>query len=198
MLHGRLRWLGPGDLDESQLALYERILGGPRSSTPRTTPMADAQGRMHGPFNAMLVDPVLGEATQQLGAVVRYQTRLDGRTREIAILEVARHHRSEFEFHAHRAIGLVSGLIETELLALQTGEPVESFSQGEALVREVVASLVVNHDLDDALYARAAEALGDVVLVDLVVLVGFYEYTALALRVFRVPLPEGVAPVFER
>ena len=197
MLHGRLRWLAPGDLDEAQRELYGRILGGPRSDTPRTTPMADAEGRMHGPFNAMLVDPVLGEATQQLGAVVRYGTKLDDRTREIAILEVARHHESEFEFYAHRAIGLVSGLSEVELWALQSGGHAESFSPYERLIREVVTSLVVDHDLDDVLYAKAVETLGDVVLVDLVVLVSFYEYTALALRVFRVPLPEGVVPTFE-
>lgn len=197
MLHGRLRWLGLGDLDESQRELYGRILGGPRSNTPRTTPMANTDGRMHGPFNAMLVDPVLGEATQQLGAAVRYGIKLDDRTREIAILEVARHHESEFEFYAHRVIGLVAGLSEVELLAMQSGEDAESFSPNERLVRAVVASLVADHDLDDVLYAKAAETLGDVVLVDLVVLVGFYEYTALALRVFRVPLPEGVVPTFE-
>ncbi|HVB00055.1 MAG TPA: carboxymuconolactone decarboxylase family protein [Acidimicrobiales bacterium] len=197
MLHGRLKWLGEGDLDVAQRELYKRILGGPRSKTPRTTPMTDNEGRMHGPFNAMLVDPVLGEATQQLGAVVRYGTKLDHRTREIAILEVARHHESEFEFYAHRAIGVASGLSEVELSAMQSGKDAESFSSRERLAREVVTSLVVRHDLDDELYLQAAAALGDVVLVDLVVLVGFYEYTALALRVFRVPLPDGVTPIFE-
>jgi len=196
MLHGRLKWLGMDDLDVAQRTLYQRILGGPRSNTPRTTPMADSEGRMHGPFNAMLVDPVLGEATQQLGAVVRYGTKLDDRAREIAILEVARLHESEYEFYAHRAIGIAVGLSEAELSAMQSGEDTESLSPRERLVREVVASLTVHHDLDDELYLRAAEVLGDVILVDLVVLVGFYEYTALALRVFRVPLPEGVMRTF--
>jgi len=196
LLHGRLKWLGVDDLDAAQRELYQHILGGPRSNTPRTTPMTDHEGRMHGPFNAMLVDPALGEAAQQLGAAVRYGSKLDGRTREIAILEVARRHRSEFEFYAHRAIGEIAGLSEDELLAMQSGADTESFSPSERLVREVVASLVVHHDLDDELYARADESLGDVVLVDLVVLVGFYEYTALALRVFRVPLPEGARQNF--
>ncbi|HUY07230.1 MAG TPA: hypothetical protein VMU99_08230 [Acidimicrobiales bacterium] len=197
MLHGRLRWLGKSDLDEAQHALYEHILGGPRKDTPRTTPITDTQGRMHGPFNAMLIDPVVGEATQQLGAVVRYSTQLDDRSREIAILEVARHERSEFEFYAHRAIGLSSGLSETELEAMRSGSDSVSFRPHERLVREVVAALLIHRDLDDALYERAVAALGDVVLVDLVVLVGFYEYTALALRVFRVPLPDGALPIFE-
>ncbi len=196
MLHGRLRWLGMDDLDAAQRELYERILGGPRSNTPRSTPMTDEAGRMHGPFNAMLFDPQLGEAAQQLGAAVRYRTQLDDRTREIAILEVARHHRSEFEFYAHRAIGEVAGLSHEEILALRDGRDIESLVPRERLVREVASSLVAQHDLGDELYRRASETLGDVVLVDLVVLVGFYEYTALSLRVFRVPLPEGVKPEF--
>ncbi len=151
MLHGRLKWLEVDGLDEPRRALYQHIVGGPRSDTPRTTPMTDVAGRMHGPFNAMLFDPALGEAVQQLGAVLRYGTNLDGRTREIAILEVAQRHRSEFEFYAHRAIGEVAGLSNDELLAMQSGEDIESLSTSERLVREVVASLGSHRDLDDAL-----------------------------------------------
>lgn len=198
MLHGRLEWLAPGDLDEEQRALYGRILGGPRSSTPRTVEMTDDAGRLHGPFNAMLIDPVVGEAAQQLGAAVRYGTQLGDRAREIAILEVAAVHESNFEFYAHRKIGVAAGLSEEEVDAIARRESVPSFRADEQLVREVVNSLAVDHDLDDRLYARAISELGTVVISDLVVLVGFYEYTALALRVFRVPLPPFAPPTFTR
>ena len=179
MKHGRLDWFAPEELDEHQRALYDAILEGPRSSARRAFPMTDPLGRFHGPFNAMLVDPVVGDAAQRLGAAVRYGTTLEGRSRELAILEVARLHASDFEFYAHAAVGRSAGL-----------------SDDETLIREVVVSLVERHDLDDALYAHAVEVLGTVVVADLVVLVGFYEYTALALRVFRVPLPEGVEQTF--
>jgi 4-carboxymuconolactone decarboxylase len=194
--HGRLDWFAPEELDEHQRALYDAILEGPRSSARRAFPMTDPLGRFHGPFNAMLVDPVVGDAAQRLGAAVRYGTTLEGRSRELAILEVARLHASDFEFYAHAAVGRSAGLSDDEIAALATGAAGATFSGDETLIREVVVSLVERHDLDDALYAHAVEVLGTVVVADLVVLVGFYEYTALALRVFRVPLPEGVEQTF--
>lgn len=196
MLHGRLEWLRPEDLDTEQRMLYDHILEGPRATTPRSVPMTDREGRFHGPFNAMLVEPVLGEAAQALGAAVRYGAKLDERTREIAILEIARCHRSEFEFYAHSEIGRAAGLTGVEIEALAHGTLCTSFDEAERCTREVARSLVELHDLEDELYARAVSVLSEVVIADLVILVGFYEYTALALRVFRVPLPEGVAPRF--
>jgi 4-carboxymuconolactone decarboxylase len=121
---------------------------------------------------------------------------LNDRSREIAILEVARLHRSNFEFYAHASVGLNAGLTGDEIGALAAGSGCASFDAKEDLIREATRSLVESHDLNDALYARAVAGLSEVVVADLVVLVGFYEYTALALRVFRVPLPVGVSPTF--
>lgn len=196
MLHGRLEWFRPEDLDAQQRKLYDDILGGPRADTPHSVPMVDGEGRFHGPFNALLVEPRLGEAAQRLGAAVRYESVLDSRAREIAILEVAFHCQSNFEYFAHRAIGLAAGLTDDEVDALSRGSDCMSFSAAERLTREVTSSLVRFRDLGDGLYAQAVELLGVAVVADLVVLVGFYWYTAMTLQVFRVPLPEGAQPVF--
>ncbi len=194
--HGRLPWLHPDELDEAQRALYDHILSGPRGSAPRSFPMTTEEGRFHGPFNAMLIDPIVGEAAQELGAAVRYGTKLTNRAREIAILDLAEVHQSDFEFYAHAAVGRGAGLSEEEIAALREGAVAPTLSPEEQLIREVTHALVVHHDLDDALYGQAREVLGEVIIADLVVLVGFYEYTALALRTFRVPLPEGTEPIF--
>lgn len=196
MLHGRLEWFHPEDLDDRQRKLYDDILGGPRADTPHSVSMVDSEGRFHGPFNALLAEPRLGEAAQRLGAAVRYESVLDGRSREIAILEVAFHCQSNFEHFAHRAIGLAAGLTEDEIEALSQGSDCTSFSAAEQLTRKVASSLVRYRDLDDELYAQAVELLGVAAVADLVVLVGFYWYTAMTLQVFRVPLPQGAQPVF--
>jgi 4-carboxymuconolactone decarboxylase len=54
---------------------------------------------------------------QELGAAVRFRTRMTDRTREIAILTVATATGSEFERYAHELIGRAAGLTETELAA---------------------------------------------------------------------------------
>lgn len=196
MNHGRLSWLEPNQLDDRQRSLYEDITGGPRASSTRAFSMTDDRGRFHGPFNAMLFEPEVCDAAQRLGAAVRYASRLDPRSREIAILEVARHRRSNFEFYSHRALARTVGLSQEEIASLRGGEPNASFSSPERLVREVVRALCEDRDLTDDLYRRAVEELSEAVVVDLVVLVGFYDYTALSLQVFRVPLPAGVAATY--
>jgi 4-carboxymuconolactone decarboxylase len=183
-------------MSSEQKDLYDSILSGPRGNAARSVPMTDAVGRFHGPFNAMLFDPPVGDGAQRLGAAIRYRSALEGRTRELAILEIARLYRSDFEWLAHEHVGRSVGLTDDEVASLKSGTDAPTLSPHEAMARSVVRRLVTNRDLDDDQYREAVELLGEVIVADLVVLVGFYEYTALALRVFRVPLPEGAPSAF--
>lgn len=194
-LHGRLPWLAPHDLTTEQRAVYDDITGGPRASgAGGALGLTDADGRLHGPFNAMLVNPALGDAVQRLGAAVRYRTAFTDRAREIAILEVARAERSDFEWFAHERIGARAGLGADELAALHRGEAASSFDSTERAVHAFVAALTRTGDADDATYATAADVLGATAVVELVTLVGYYRLLALAMRVHRTPLPDGAAP----
>jgi alkylhydroperoxidase family enzyme len=194
--HGRLPWPTPGELDESARSLHRRIAGGPRAAGPQAFALSDADGRLNGPFNVMLMSPDVGAALQELGSVIRYRTALTARAREIAILEIARLRESEFEWYAHRGAGALAGLTPDELSALHAGAPAPTLGAVESAVRELVRRLVVDRDLDDAAYQAGLDALGRRALVDLIALVGYYETLALMLRAFRTPLPDGVAPVF--
>lgn len=194
-MHGRLPWLAPQDLTPEQRGVYDDITGGPRASgAGRALGLTDADGRLHGPFNAMLVSPALGDAVQRLGAAVRYRTALTDRAREIAILEVARAERSDFEWFAHERIGARVGLTADELRALQHGEAASTFDATEHAVHALVASLTRSGDVDDSAYAAATATLGATAVVELVTLVGYYRLLALAMRVHRTPLPDGAAP----
>jgi 4-carboxymuconolactone decarboxylase len=101
----RIPRLAPAELDGEQRALYDAIAGGRRAQGPQLFRLTDADGRLEGPFNAFLLQPRLGSALQALGTAVRYETRLSDRCREIAILVVAAHWRSDFERYAHEAVG---------------------------------------------------------------------------------------------
>ena len=121
----RIPKLEPAALDEDQRALYDAIAGGRRAQGPQLFRLADSEGRLEGPFNAFLLQPRLGSALQALGSAVRYDTRLDDRCREIAILIVAAHWESEFEWYAHEAVGRSVGLGDAELAAVRDGRYTE-------------------------------------------------------------------------
>ena len=196
MNHGRLPWLDPQSLDADQRALYDRIACGPRAQGPQAFPLTDDAGRLHGPFNAMLVSPDIGTALQELGAAIRYRSALSHREREIAILEVAVIRRCEFEWYAHERVGRAAGLTEDELGALAHGDPAPTFDARETLVRALARECVVGRTLSDARLTEAERALGVRALMDCITLVGYYDGLALTMTVWRTPLPDGVHPMF--
>ena len=188
----RLPRFEPPALDAEQRALYDAIAGGRRAQGPQLFRLADADGRLEGPFNAFLLQPRLGSALQALGASVRYDTGLDDRCREIAILVVAAHWRSDFEWYAHEAVGRAAGLGDAELAALREDRHAELAGR-DSVVARTAAALVTRGDLDDAEYGEAVGHIGPAGLFELLTLVGYYATLALQLRVFRVPAPEDTA-----
>ena len=189
----RIGKLEPASLDEEQRSLYDAIAGGRRAQGPQLFRLTDEDGRLEGPFNAFLLQPRLGSALQALGSSVRYDTGLDDRCREIAILVVAAHWRSDFEWYAHEAVARSAGLDDAELAAVREGRHA-ALTGREAVVARTAAALVAGGDLDDAEYLEAVEVVGTAGLFELLTLVGYYATLALQLRVFRVPAPDGTDP----
>lgn len=185
----RLPALAPGDLDDRQRALYDAIAGGPRAAGPRLFALTDADGRLNGPFNAMLFAPEVGTALQELGAAIRYRSSLTARIREMAILAVAAHWDSAFERYAHEAVGRSAGLTDGELRSLRDGEPPRLDDPAEEAALAVVRALLADGDIPEPLFQRAVSLIGNQAVVELTSLVGYYATLALQLRVFRVGLP---------
>lgn len=188
---GRLAGFRPGELDEEQAEVYRAITSGPRAAGPQAFALTDEEGRLRGPFNAMLLSPPVGLALQTLGAAVRYGSVLSDRAREMAILAVAAHTGSAFEREAHEAVGRAGGLTEREMTALGTGGVPELTDPVERAVLRAVTGLLRHDTLGDEEYADAAAAVGERGIFELTTLVGYYAMLALQLRVFA---GEGPAP----
>ena len=189
MSEQRLAKLLPGGLDADQRAVYDAIAGGKRAEGPQLFQLRDADGGLEGPFNAFLLQPRLGLALQALGSAVRYETTLSDRAREIAILVVAVHRDSSFEWYAHEAVGRHVGLTDGELEAVRIHAYDVFDDHAERVVARVSHALLEDGDLDDAAYSDAVEAIGLPQLFEVLTLVGYYDTLALQLRVFRTPAP---------
>ncbi|WP_436529741.1 carboxymuconolactone decarboxylase family protein [Actinoplanes sp. HUAS TT8] len=187
----RLGKLLPEQLDAEQRAVYDAIAGGPRASGSAFR-LVDADGGLEGPFNAMLLQPGLGGALQELGSAVRYRTAMTTRAREIAILTVARVWGSDFERYAHEAVAAVAGFRASELRALRTGDGVAFPDPADRLILDLSTALAERGDLTDDEFDAAREALGMPVLFELTTLIGYYSTLALQLRVFRVEAPASL------
>lgn len=176
----RLPLLQPDRLTPEQKKLYEDITNGPRGS------VATEDGSLVGPFNAMLHSPVVGGALQGLGLVLRFETNLPKRAREMATLAVAAHTQSEYEWGRHEVLGRLAGITEQELSAIRSGGRLDLQDPLEDVVLRVTRALLRTGDLSDQEYAVGITHLGASGLVDLSTLVGYYVLLAMQLRIFRV------------
>lgn len=187
----RLTPLRPEQLDDEQRSVYEAITTGPRATGPVYFPLADAAGRLHGPFDAMLRSAPVGLALQQLGSALRYGADLPARLREIVILAVAAAEDSAFERYAHEAVGRAVGLSDRELEEIRDGVEVTSADPVETIALRAARMLASAGDLDDETFTSLLGAIGERQIFEFATVVGYYKLLALQLRVFRVPLPEG-------
>ena len=185
----RLPPLRPDELDADQRAVYDAL-----ADPPGRVKLA-ADGSMQGPFDAMLRAPRSGAALQAVGAALRYDSVLPERVRELATLQVAAHHRADFEWYAHAPLAAAAGLPAAVVEAIRTGAPVEPDDPAERAAAVLVAQLLETGDVDDEAWAGAVGALGEAGAVELTTLVGYYALLAMQMRVLRVPLPDDAAPV---
>ncbi|HLU53825.1 MAG TPA: carboxymuconolactone decarboxylase family protein [Pseudonocardia sp.] len=189
MSERRLRPLRPDELDAEQRAVYDALTDPP--GRVRRAP----DGSLEGPFDAMLRAPRSGAALQSVGAALRYRSALPERVRELATLQVAAHHRAQFEWFAHAPLAAAAGLPAALVEAVRTGGPVEPEDEAERAAAVAVAQLLTTGDVDDEAWAAVVGALGEAGAVELTTLVGYYSLLAMQMRVLRVPLPDGAEPV---
>jgi alkylhydroperoxidase/carboxymuconolactone decarboxylase family protein YurZ len=189
----RVPLLRPDELDIEQAQLYAEIADGPRRSQAAVVPLTDDEGRLLGPFALMLLTPRIGSAVQALGAALRFDPSLSPRARELAVLTVAAHRRSEFEWLAHERAALAAGLTGGQLQALLDGEVPAGLEAVEEVVVRTVRRLLLDGGLDDEGFAEARSVLGTGSVAALVWLVGYYGMLATALATFRPPL-SGAGP----
>lgn len=185
----RLPLLRPDELTPGQRGLYDRLITGRRATAPRAFPLTDEEGRLQGPFNAMLLNPALGDALQQVGVAVRYETALTDRQRELATLTVAASESAAYEWAAHSHLARTAGLTEDQLKAIADNTPLTLDDPAETAVLHATRELVATGDLSDATFTSARDALGMTCLYELITLVGYYRLLALQLRTLQVGTP---------
>ena len=189
--------LPPALLTPQQRALYEELVTGPRARDDRPQGPVDGEGRLTGPFNAMLYSPRIGGPLQRLGTALRHKGELDDTVRELVILRVAGHHGSAFERQAHQPVARRLGVDEQTLTAVDHGVPTQlppSVPRVTAAALELAQRLLERRLPDDTQFARLRAELGDAGVFEVNALVGYYSLLATQLALFGVtPEPEALS-----
>jgi 4-carboxymuconolactone decarboxylase len=186
----RLPYLRRDDLDDAGRAVWDALVG------TRGRTVLNEEGGLVGPFNAWVHAPGAGARLSALGATLRFETSIERRLLELAIIVVAAHWKAEFEWWAHARMAREHGVAGAIIAAVGRGETPLFEADDERLVYTVARQLVVDGRVDDATFASAVELLDHRGAVELVSLCGYYTLVSFTLNAFAVPLPPGVPPAW--
>ena len=158
-------------------------IGGPR--------VANGGGPSTGPYGVLIRHAALAEQVEALGRALRFRGELDGATRELAILTAGRELGAQFEWYAHEPIARREGVRPEAIELVRAGGASADLQPHERIVVNVVRSLYQTRSVPDGLYQRAISELGEVKLIELVTLAGFYGLIGFLLLGFEVEPPAG-------
>lgn len=175
-------------LTPPQRALLDALRSGPRGPAVK----------LDGPFGCYMHAPEVGQVIQQLAAYVRFNTRLEKRLSEFAILAIGRVWKAQYEFYVHAREAERAGVLPKTIADLKAGRVPTKAPKDERAIYDLVTELHKKRRVSDRTYAKVQQILGDGGVVELLGIMGSYTLTCMVLNTFRVPLPEGaVAPFAE-
>ena len=172
-----------------QLHVYQRPLG--------EQIMKVSSIGLAGPYNPMLRSPVLGQRMFDLLYYLRWNSSLDLRLNEFAILIIGRQWRSQVEWFAHAPLAIKAGLAPAIVADLKAQKRPGDMKPDEAAVYDFITELTTMHKVSDATFARAQQILGEQQLVDLTAVSGTYTTVAMLLAMAEQNVPEGKEPPFK-
>ena len=172
-------------MSPAQRSIADAIMSGPR-------------GRLSGPSNAWLRSPELADHLQKVGEYVRFNTSLDKRVNELAILMTAQAWGSTYEWYAHAPRALKAGLDPSIIAAIGAGRKPDNMKDDEAVVWEFTTQLRRDHGVDDAIYAKALEKFGERGIIDLIGVNGYYDVVSMTLNVAHVKPPADAELPFKQ
>jgi 4-carboxymuconolactone decarboxylase len=175
----RLPLLKREDLDEVGKRAYDR------ASTPGKTIVG-----LRGPSGIHLYSPKTIDAHNVMNQYLRFQV-FDAKTREIAILTVAREMDSQFEWAAHEPEALKEGVSQQIIDIIKYRKSTQGIDETYAAIIEFGRQIFHDHKVTSAAFARVKALLPPNQLVELVLLMGNYAATAALLCAFDMQVPEG-------
>ena len=178
----RLPQISDQDLTDEQRRVMGDITSGPR-------------GEVRGPFIPLLHNPKAADAVQRMGSFLRFDGALPGALREMAILVVARHWTAQYEWFAHHRIAMEEGLDPSICDAIANNQRPDFSDPSLETAYDLVVELHQQHQISEATFNAAREALGEAGIVELIVLCGHYNTISMVLNGFEIDVPGGAKPL---
>ena len=155
-------------------------------------PNAREVGSKTNVIMALAQHPKLAMAYNIFGKHLLIDTTLPARPRELIILRVAWHLKSDYEWHYHVGYAINIGMTLDEIAAIRTGPAAENWSAQDRAVLSAVDEILQTNTISDAIWAALSAHFDRHQLMDLVLTIGSYVMTSWAIASFGIALEDNV------
>lgn len=149
---------------------------------------------------ALVNSPKAARAFSGLGSYIRYGSKLDPRLRELAILQVGWLARSPYEWSHHVKLGHDFGVSDADVQGLiddTDGKPT-SLDPLSRLVLKGAREMTNNGAMTGATFAALQAALGNELVVDLTLTIGFYNAVVRILATLQIDVEPEYQPYMDQ
>jgi 4-carboxymuconolactone decarboxylase len=116
----------------------------------------------------------------------------------MVILITARAWTQNYEWHAHRPFALKAGLRAEIADAIAQGDRPAGMAADEEIAYDMATEILRDKRVSDPTYARGVAKFGEQGVIDLLGVVGYYNFLAIVMNATRTAMPPGAAEELKR
>jgi len=162
---------------------------------------AFAEGRgyqIRGPFVPLVRSPEVMLRAKAMGDYLRFKSTLGPRLNEMVILITAREWTQQYEWNAHRPEAMKAGLRAEIADAIADGRRPSGMAEDEEVAYDMATEILRLKRVSDATYGRAVAKFGEQGVIDLLGVIGYYNFLAIVMNATRTAMPANVAEPLRR
>jgi 4-carboxymuconolactone decarboxylase len=161
-------------------ALYETVRGN--------------RPKLVGPFSALMHNPPLAAAINEVVNAVRRDGKLEKRLYELIVLITVRHASAGYAWAVHEPLGMAAGLAAEVVDDIKAKRTPTFAKADEKAIYQATTELLTTNKVSDAAYRALIDQFGLRETVEIVACVGLYCMVGSVINAFEVPTPDGEKP----
>jgi 4-carboxymuconolactone decarboxylase len=147
------------------------------------------KGPVFGPFSVLIRSPELMTANRMMGDYLRLKPSIGTQLSELIILVTAREWTQDYEWHVHAPIALKQGISQEIIDAIAVGRRPSGMNADQEICYDFTMELHRNKRVSDATYDRALKRFGEIGVLDIAGINGYYTNLAMIMNTTRFPIP---------
>jgi 4-carboxymuconolactone decarboxylase len=149
------------------------------------------------PYNEYIRSPELAARATAFAGYLRWNTSLSPRLSEFAILIAARQWTQQYEWHQHYPLAIKGGLDPKILADIVVGKRPGELKDDERILYDFVTQIYRNKNVSDVTFDAAVAKFGERGVMDLIGIVGYYDFVSMTLIAANAAPPKDDVPVLQ-